>query len=225
MFTSGVYLGIIIVSSAAKMWIMSNPEIVAKQAKSKQAKERAWQRKHWQGVAERDLGRESRKKWMWMWMPVRLMLGHPKRRLKRCGQANGRVDLDTDDDANKPLFTISAYIHILWQTAPTAPPKPCTKKPEDEYLQCGSFQVHSTDTYDDFLHFLAQTLPCPSLKHITSSKITWKPQKPLKAEALPLGNSLGFFIVINELASKPSHVIILMMPPPAKPIDGVPVHC
>ena len=133
------------------------------------------------------------------------------------------MDIDTDDDADKPQFAISAYIHILRQTVPSAPPKACAKKPEDKYLQCGPFQFQSNNTYDDFLRFLAETLPCPSPKHIAASKITWKPQKPLKAEALPLGGTLGFSIMINELASKPSRVIILTMPPPAKPVDEVPV--
>jgi hypothetical protein len=133
------------------------------------------------------------------------------------------MDVDTDDDADKPQFVISAYIHVLWQTVPSAPPKACTKKPEDEYLQRGPFQFQSTNTYDDFLCFLAETLPCPSPKHITASKITWKPQKPLKAEALPLGGALGFSIMIDELASKPSRVIILTMLPPMKPVDEVPV--
>ena len=154
-------------------------------------------------------------------------VGSPKKKAQKtqASKQKGTADLNTDDGADKLPFAISAYIHVLWQTAPTAPPKPRAKKPEDKYLQCSPFQFHGTDTYDDFLHFLAQTLPCPSLKHIASSKITWKPQKPLKAEALLLGGSLGFSIMINELVSKPSCVIILMMPPPAKLVDEVPVHC
>jgi hypothetical protein len=82
------------------------------------------------------------------------------------------TDVDTDNDGDKPPFAISVYIHVLQQMVTSAPPKPRAKKPEDEYLQCGPFQFQSTDTYNDFLQFLAQTLPCPSLNHIASSKIT-----------------------------------------------------
>ena len=207
--------------------MVSNPEIVAKQAKAKQAKERVAAKEALAGSGGKGLGKRKQKGVDADVDASETDVGSPKKKAQKtwASKRKGSADLDTDDDADKPPFTISAYIHVLQQTAPTAPPKPRAKKPEDEYLQRSPFQFHSTDTYDDFLHFLAQTLPCPSLKHITSSKITWKPQKPLKAEALPLGSSLGFSIMINELASKPSHVIILMMPPPTKPIDEVPVHC
>lgn len=141
----------------------------------------------------------------------------------QASKEKGTMDINTDDDANKPQFAISTYIHVLQQIVPSAPPKACPKKPKDEYLQHGPFQFQSTDTYDDFLCFLAKTFQCPSLKHIAASKITWKPQKPLKAEVLLLGGTLGFSIMINELASKPLCVIILTMLPPAKPVNKVPV--
>ena len=200
--------------------MVSNPEIVAKKAKAKQAKERAAAKK----ALAQDIGKRKQK-------DVDVDSGetdagspHKKARKARESKRKGTTDVNTDDDGDKPAFAISAYIHVLRQTVTSAPPKPCAKKPEDEYLQRGSFQFQSTDTYDDFLQFLAKTLPCPSPNHIASSKITWKPQKPLKAEALPLGGSLGFSIMINELASKPSRVIILTMLPPAKPVDEVPVY-
>jgi hypothetical protein len=200
--------------------MVSNPEIVAKKAKAKQAKERAtvkkalaWDdRKREQSDVDVDAGETD------------VGSTQKKARKARAGKGKGTSDLDTDDDADKPPFAISAYIHVLRQTVASAPSKPHAKKPKDEYLQCGPFQFRSTDTYDNFLEFLAQTLPCPSPKHIASSKITWKPQKPLKAEALPLGGSLGFSIMINKLASKPSCVIILTMLLPAKPVDEVLVY-
>lgn len=101
-------------------------------------------------------------------------MGSPQKKVQKAhaSKSKATTDLDTDNDTDKPPFAISAYIHVLQQTAPSVPPKAHAKKPEDEYIQCGLFQFQSTDTYDDFLEFLAQTLSCPSLQHITSSKIT-----------------------------------------------------
>jgi hypothetical protein len=219
------------------MWMVSNPEVVAKKAKAKQVKERLGTA----SAAKKALAEDTAQS-----APPKVtgkrkldtdtsqgeidIVGSPPKKTQKArtskakGSASTSADVDADvDDVDKPPFTISAYIHVLRQTVPSAPSKPRAKKPEDEYLQRGPFQFLSTDTYDIFLDSLAQTLPCPSPKHIASSKITWKPQKPLKAEALPLGGSLGFSIMIAELANKPSRVIILTMPPPAKPVDEVPV--
>jgi hypothetical protein len=203
---------------------VSNPEEVANQMKARQAKDS-------EHAPEVILGKRKQKKVdNDVFEPEIEIVGSPRgpknARKASASKGKGRTTLeeaDTDNDHADKSFAISAYIHVLRQSVPSAPPKARAKKAEDEYLQRGPFQFQSTNTYDDFLRLLAETLPCPSPKHIAASKITWKPQKPLKAEALPLGGALGFSIMINELASKPSRVIILTMPPPAKPVDEAPV--
>lgn len=205
--------------------MVSNPEVVAKKAKAKQAKEQAAAKKALDGALPKVIGKRKQNNVDADVSETEIGSPQKKSQKPQASKGKGTTDVDTDDDADKPQFAISAYIyiHILWQTVPSAPPKVCTKKPKDEYLQRGPFQFQSTNTYDYFLCFLAKTLPCPSPKHIAASKITWKPQKPLNAEALLLGDALGFSIMIDKLASKPSCVIILTMPPPAKPVDEVPV--
>jgi hypothetical protein len=205
----------------ARTWIVSNPEVVAKKAKAKQAKEQAAPAKKLKKVSDAQVAGKRKGKDI-----IEPDEGSSPKKARKPQENNrkGAIDNDSDNDAEKPGFTISAYIHVLRQNIPSAPPKARSKKPEDEYLQRGPFQFQNTDTYDHFLQLLADTLPCPSPKHIAASKITWKPQKPLKAESLPLGGAVGFSIMINELASKPSRVITLTMPPPAKPVDEVPVR-
>ncbi|KAF8238304.1 hypothetical protein L208DRAFT_1387776 [Tricholoma matsutake] len=117
---------------------------------------------------------------------------------KKCVKKHkASIDTDNEDD-DKPLFTILAYIYVLCQNLPTATSKTHGKKPSNEYIQ--------------------------RPEHIAASKITWKPQKPMKAEALWLGGALGLSIMIDELAGKALCVITLTMLPPAKLVDKIPVH-
>ena len=216
---------IVLFADPSRKWTVSNPKDVANQMKARQGKDSEL-------APNVVLGKRKQKKVDTdVCEPEIEIVGSPKgpKNARKASASKGKsrttlAEPDTDDNhADKFQFAISAYIHILRQSVPSAPSKARAKKAEDEYLQRGPFQFQSTNTYDDFLHLLAETLPCPGPKHIAASKITWKPQKPLKAEALPLGGALGFSIMINELASKPSRVIILTMPPPAKPVDEVPV--
>ena len=68
-------------------------------------------------------------------------------------------------------------------------------------------------------------LPCPSPDYIVTAKMTWKPQKPLKAPLFPLGGELGFSIMVEQVAAKKGdgHVIILTMPDSTKPVEEQPV--
>jgi hypothetical protein len=119
---------------------------------------------------------------------------------------------------------ITAYIQISKPGLLTAPAKTRNKlKNEDLYVQKGPFKFQSLDSYTTFLSKIASVLPCPKA-NIIEAKITWKPQKPANATALPLGGDTGYSALVDEFASKKSgRVVILMMPPPAKPVDDKPV--
>ena len=129
------------------------------------------------------------------------------------------------DSVDRDIFDITAYIHVLCPSPPSAAPKNRTRKLEDDYVQKGPFKFQSDDSYDAFLMNIAVALPCPSPDYIIAAKMTWKPQKPLKAPSFPLGSKLGFFIMVKQVAAKKGdgRVIILTMPAPMEPVEEQPV--
>jgi len=129
------------------------------------------------------------------------------------------------DSMDRDVVDITAYIHVLRPSPPSAAPKNWTRKPEDDYVQKGPFKFQSNDSYDAFLTNIAVALPCPSPDYIVTAKMTWKPQKPLKAPSFPLGSELGFSIMVEQVAAKKGdgRVIILTMPDPMKPVEEQPV--
>jgi hypothetical protein len=129
---------------------------------------------------------------------------------------------DTDSESDTPLAVdITAYIHVLRPLAPPTVRSRGGKKPEEEYMQRGPFRFTSDITYGEFLDAIAKALPCPSAEYVVASKVTWRPQKPLKAPPLPLGGTVGFSIMVEQTAMKKAdaRVIILTMPAPTKPTE------
>ncbi|KAF8228251.1 hypothetical protein L208DRAFT_1292573, partial [Tricholoma matsutake] len=76
-------------------------------------------------------------------------------------------------------------------------------------------------TYGEFLDAIAKSLPCPSAEYVVASKVTWRPQKPLKAPLLPLSGTIGFSIMVEQTVMKKADacIIILMMLAPTKPME------
>lgn len=134
---------------------------------------------------------------------------------------------DLSDDTSKPSVTITAYIHVLRPSLPTATSKGRKKaNPGEDFMQQGPFKFCSDSSYNDFLDAIATALPCETAEQVPASKITWKPQKPLKALPLPLGGETGYKIMVEQIGMKraDARVITLTMPAPAKPLDEKPVR-
>jgi hypothetical protein len=72
-----------------------------------------------------------------------------------------------------------------------------------------------------FLDAITKALLCPSAEYIVASKVTWRPQKLLKAPPLPLGGTAGFSIMVEQTATKKADacIIILTMLAPTKPTE------
>jgi hypothetical protein len=118
-----------------------------------------------------------------------------------------------------PAIDITAYIQVS-KPVSTSQTKLRTKlKADDLYIQKGPFKFQSDDTYQVFLSKIASVLPCP-IGNLIESKITWKPQKPANASALPLGGETGFSALVDEfIGKKTGRVVILVMPAPVKPTE------
>ena len=88
-------------------------------------------------------------------------------------------------------------------------------------MQREPFQFTSNMTYGEFLNAIAKSPPCPSAEYVDTSKVTWRPQKPLKVPPLPLGGTVGFSIMVEQIAMKKAdaRVIILTMLAPTKPTE------
>ena len=138
--------------------MVSNPEIVAKQAKAKQAKERAAAKEALAGSGEKGLKKRKQKDVDVDVDASETDVGSLKKKAQKmwASKQKGTADVNTDDDADKPPFVISAYMHVLRQTAPTAPPKPHAKKPEDEYLQ-----FNLTALIPMMISYIFLPKPCP----------------------------------------------------------------
>lgn len=129
---------------------------------------------------------------------------------------------DPDElDNSSDTVTITTYIHVLRPSVPTAVKGHKKADPGEDYVQRGPFKFLSNTPYHGFLDAIAEALPCPSADNIIASKITWKPQKPLKASPLPLGGEVGYGIMIEQVEIKKpdARIIILIMPAPSKPLD------
>ncbi|KAF8227991.1 hypothetical protein L208DRAFT_1404639, partial [Tricholoma matsutake] len=124
------------VLSAAK-WFASNPELLVKKLRQKQARERATKEKAG-NTSEKRKRKDSD-----VDANVEDEESAPKPPKKHMKKHKASIDTDNEDD-DKPPFTILAYIHVLCQNLPTAPSKTCGKKPSDEYIQCGPLQFQST---------------------------------------------------------------------------------
>jgi hypothetical protein len=61
----------------------------------------------------------------------------------------------------------------------------------------------SNDSYASFLAAIARELPCP-VANLIESKISWKPQKPVNAPTLPLGNGGG----VQREENRPSGIFV-----------------
>ena len=207
----------------AHKWMVANPTEMAKRVKQKQYRENAKQRKK---DAKEAAAKEKKG----------VMVPSGSHKEKRQAKVTDDESSDTDMPASKrkrsspdsvdgDVVNITAYIHVLCPSPPCAAPKNQTQKPEDDYVQKGPFKFQSDDSYDAFLTNIAVALPCPSPDYIVAAKMTWKPQKPLKAPLFPLGGKLGFFIMVKQVAAKKGdgHVIILTMPAPTKPVEEQPV--
>ncbi|KAJ7497586.1 hypothetical protein FB451DRAFT_238066 [Mycena latifolia] len=128
---------------------------------------------------------------------------------------------DSDDDIDDGAdIEITVYIHIP-MNAPTTSRRKSKKSEAPETLQKGPFKLSSTTTYASFLSKIASTLPCRT-ENIYQQKMFWKPQKPMNAQPLLLGNTEGYEAMVTAMAErKKERVVIVSMPPPAEPMEDV----
>jgi len=124
---------------------------------------------------------------------------------------------NSDEDVQLPI-TITAYI-LVERPLPVVPACSRSSKinEQDKYVQRGPFKFLATDKYTSFLANIAVALPCPIL-NIIEDKITWKPRAPARSP-LPLGGETGYSALVEYFAPKKTgHVVMIMMPPPMKPV-------
>ncbi|KAJ6521639.1 hypothetical protein DFH09DRAFT_1424717 [Mycena vulgaris] len=110
---------------------------------------------------------------------------------------------DAFDDDDPPVPSVTYYIEIP-MNKPTKT-KSRGKAPVVEPLQRGPFTLPLAATYASLIATISRALPCRP-ENIHETKIRWKPKKPKNANLLPLDK-------------KTSHTVILLMPPPAQPMD------
>lgn len=141
--------------------------------------------------------------------------------------------LSQEDDDEEADVNITAYIYVE-----RPPPKPqprssssaCLHKLSDEekYAMCGVITFSPDDDYVSLLSKLSIQLPCP-VGYIIEEKIMWKFHTPANSTYLTLGGEVGFKSLIKQLTSRKAEqrIILLAMPPPAKPLAEMPVfsHC
>ncbi|KAJ6505756.1 hypothetical protein C8R47DRAFT_1066646 [Mycena vitilis] len=128
---------------------------------------------------------------------------------------------DTDDDDSDPPPCITYYINIPKAvSATTTKKRASSSKSDNDVLQKGPFSLRVSDSYPKLLATIATELPC-RVEQIHQSKITWKPKKPQNAEKLPLGKEKGYKALVAEMEGKAdgARVVLLFMPPPAKPME------
>jgi hypothetical protein len=139
------------------------------------------------------------------------------------------LELDSSDNESQEedpeVYTLTAYIlverNIPQPQRGSRPPK----IPEAEkYMQRGPIDFKSTDRYASFLVKISRALPCPVL-NIVEEKLTWKPQTPKNATALLLGGETGFSAMVRSFRNaKKACMVMIMMPPPTRPINEKPVR-
>lgn len=141
-----------------------------------------------------------------------------KKRRKGNGKAKVK-HLDEDPES----IEVTAYIYVE-RPIPSAPARTASSsrvhKPTDEekYLARGLITFTASTPYFSFLLSLSAQLPC-TVKSLVQEKITWKFQVPQKSPYLALGGEVGFASMIKQNSTrKPgTRIIMLAMPPPTKP--------
>lgn len=177
--------------------MVSNPEIMKKQAKAREAKRKREEKK---AASKR---------------------ANPPQKKAKTSATTNTVD-DESDNQLIPSPTITAYALIPKKTpANSSKGKGRKTANTDDNLQKGPFTFNSTDTYETFLAKLAGALSC-RVENINQNKIQWRPKKPATTPLLILGAAAGFHAMVDEMSSrKPGdRTILLSMPPPIEPMEA-----
>ncbi|KAJ6587536.1 hypothetical protein DFH09DRAFT_1359243 [Mycena vulgaris] len=182
---------------AAKKYLWVSPELEKNHEKNRKQRER-----HAETKRKRDEDRDAS--------------GSQAPKVKKPRKKQLAEDASDDDDS--PVPSVTYYIEIP-MNKPTKT-KSRGKAPVVEPLQRGPFTLPLAATYASLIAAISRALPCRP-ENIHETKIRWKPKKPKNANLLPLGKSSGYAAMVTEFKEdkKTSHTVILLMPPPAQPMD------
>jgi hypothetical protein len=129
--------------------------------------------------------------------------------------------VQSDDETEEPVrvVEITAYIMVERPLPPQQRGRPAKVSENEKYLQQPPFKFLSSDNYATFIVKISQALPCSAL-NIVEDAISWKPQTPKSSALLLLGGETGYSSMVDHfVGKKQGHVVMLMMPPPRKPVE------
>ncbi|KAJ7185986.1 hypothetical protein C8R46DRAFT_1025906 [Mycena filopes] len=179
-------------------WFVSSPELMKKQEKNQKAKERRANRKRKADEETDDVAPAAKK------------------------GRKGKDKAIADDAGEEPAAILTAYIRLIKPSPPPSSSRSRSKpKPETLYIQRGPVQFSSTCSLDEFLFIVAQALPCAP-GSIIQAKTEWKPQTPANRPMLPLGGTIGFAVLQEQISKSKDKTVIVCMPGPQKPAEDAP---
>ncbi|KAF8164406.1 hypothetical protein BJ912DRAFT_1004170 [Pholiota molesta] len=129
--------------------------------------------------------------------------------------------VQSDDETEEPVrvVEITAYIMVERPLPPQQRGRPAKVSENEKYLQRPPFKFLSSDNYATFIVKISQALPCSAL-NIIEDAISWKPQTPKSSALLLLGGETGYSSMVDHfVGKKQGRVVMLMMPPPRKPVE------
>ncbi|KAJ7474624.1 hypothetical protein B0H11DRAFT_2429030 [Mycena galericulata] len=142
-----------------------------------------------------------------------------KEKRKESKQKRLRDDSDSDDDSAKTTKRRKKSDDAASKT-----PVEITGYPDPKtlYIRRGPFKFFSDCSFEDFLVKITDILPCP-IENIVLDKVEWKPQTPANRTPLPLGGTVGYSVLCNEMKERSkARIVIISMPGPRKRADDAP---
>lgn len=94
----------------------------------------------------------------------------PQKSPSKCRKKTTKKAISSNDDSSKdamPVITLTAYIRVVSDI-------PMKKRGDQLTVQRGPFTFTTAISYDELLHCIANTLPCPC-RNVTTDCITWVP--------------------------------------------------
>ncbi len=94
----------------------------------------------------------------------------PQKSPSKCRKKTTKKVISSDDNSSKdakPVITLTAYIWVVSDI-------PMKKRGDQPTVQQGSFTFTTATSYNELLHRIVNTLPCPR-RNIATDRIMWVP--------------------------------------------------